>query len=170
MTFQYPMLYYRTPSTPNTNPTYATPANMLANAPSQCIVFKRPKSSLDSISTNYKNNINYYGGISNDGSRIINIQDNGIDNYTLTLNGIFTVDQGSTDLSKLAFVFAEQLQTDNVHTKGNVGFYSPNASFFSVDPSGGNGAVGYSIKELNVNRATKIPNLYSFSLILGLGL
>lgn len=170
MTFQYPMLYYRTTSTPNTNPSYSTPALMLANASSQCIVFKRPKSSLDSIGTNYKNNINYYGAISNDGSRIINIQDNGIDNYTLTLNGIFTVDQGSTDLSKLAFVFAEQLQTDNIHTKGNVGFYSPNAPFFNVDPSGGVGALGYSIKELNVNRSTKIPNLYVFSLVLGLGL
>lgn len=166
----YPMIYYRTSSTPNTNPTYATPALMLANASSQCIVFSRPKSSLDSISTNYKNNINYFNGISNDGSRISNIQDNGFGGQTLTLNGVFTVDNGTSDLNKLAFIFAEGLQTDTIHTKGHIGFYSPNAPYFSVDPAGGTFAAGYSIKELNVNRATKVPNLYVFSIILGLAI
>lgn len=170
MTFKYPMIYYRTPSTPNTNPSYSTPDLMLTNAPSQCIVFNRPNSSLDNVSTNYKNNINYYAGISNDGSRIINIQDNGISNYTLTLNGVFTVDHGGTDLNKLAFIFAEQLQTDSVHTKGNIGFYSPNSPFFSVDPTGGGSAIGYSIKELNISKSTKVVNLYVFSIVLGLGL
>lgn len=166
---EYPMIYYRTSSTPNTNPTYSTAPLMLANAAPQCIVFKRPNSSLDQISTNYINNINYYSSITNDGSRLRNLQDNGIESATLTLTGIFT-QTGVSDLNKLAYVFAEQSQTDTVHVKGNVGFYSPNATYFSIDPTGGAGAFGYSIKELNVSRVTKVPNLYVFSLTLGLGL
>jgi hypothetical protein len=125
------LLYYRTPSTPVSNPTYDTPAKLLATFPAQCLEFIYPDDILEGITETYRNNIKKIPAPNQDGVRKINIQENGLDSYGFTIHGVFKKNAG-VGIVKLQ-AFRKIKQVDTTHTYGAFGLEISNAPAFSFE-------------------------------------
>lgn len=149
------MIYYRTSSTITTS---------LSSLPSsQKLIFTTPTNILESISESYTNNIIDIPVPISDGTRKINKQDNGLSSYGFSISGVF--DKPSTDLTTLNLLrTTKQVTTD--HPYGCIGFYSPNAPQFSIDPIT---TRGLTIKNTNVGYAGQKKTRYGFTISLSFG-
>ena len=78
------LLYYRTTTSKTT--TTADPQNL---ASGQKLEFTFPTDLLESIQEAYSNNIKRSPIPNQDGTRKVNVQENGLESYTITISGVF---------------------------------------------------------------------------------
>jgi hypothetical protein len=119
---------------------------------------------LESISESYDNNVIDIPVPTSDGTRKINKQENGIRSRTLTIRGIFKNDTNS-DI-KILERMRQRQQVDTTHKFGIIGFYSPNADRFSLDPDGN---AGYTISSTSIGFAGQSKKRYDFTVVLSFG-
>ena len=158
------ILYYRTSS--SKQGTTANPADLPTN---QKLTFTVPSNVLEVIDEVYTNNIIDIPVPISDGTRKINKQDNGLSSYTFTISGV--LENATTDLAILNTLRTTQQVTPE-HPFGCIGFYSPNAPQFSIDPNA-NGATnatkGLTIQSTRVGFAGQKKKRYGFSVTLSFG-
>jgi|TARA_R110000824_G_scaffold355635_1_gene542843 hypothetical protein len=135
------IIYYRTLSTLSNTTNATTPSALLSNFPLQCLEFTFSDNLLESIQTTYTNNIVDYPVPNSSGVRKINKQDNGISSFNLIVSGRFKkpinasgIPQINTDIAKIV-TMSKISQIDTSHPFGVIGFYSPNAPEFTLDPN-----------------------------------
>lgn len=171
-------LFFRTVSTPKSNALYDTSAKMLARSNSdthtdlvytlqvnkQVLAFDISDYILESIGESYSNNIIDLPVPTSDGTRKINKQENGLRSKSLTIKGIFRNASGS-DIEKLERM-RQIPQVDGTHKFGVIGFYSPNATRFSLDPDGD---AGYTITDTAIGFVSGSQKKYDFQVTLSFG-
>ena len=150
--------------------TYYDPEDL---PPAQILTFTFPDNVLEGISESYTNNIISIPVPNSEGVRRINKQENGLKSITLKIGGLLKNTQ--TDIQKLKAI-RQTPQLDLQHPYGRIGFYSPNATEFSLDPSAtvsGSTDVpatqGYTISDVNIGYAGQKKTRYSFQLTLNFG-
>lgn len=158
------LLFYRTPTTRqvDVSPTdYSNPFNLPTG---QKLEFDFPTNILEGLNLNYKNNIKKIPPPNQDGSRIVNVQENGALDETLVIRGIFkkNIGDGVTRLNAMKKV----KQVDTYHLYGIFGIKIDNASAFNFDP---NSSQGMFIESMQVGYAGQSPTRYAFTLNLGFG-
>ena len=98
------------------------------------------------------------------GTRKINKQENGLKSITIDINGRFRKPASGLDADVgILRTMATRSNLDTSHPFGNVGFYSPNAPEFSIDPNATSTNAG-SPQSGTVTPATKGLTLDSFSI------
>ncbi len=132
--------------------------------PSQVLEFVFPDDILEGIQETYENNIKYIPIPNQDGTRKINIQENGLMSNGFTINGVFKKDAGA-GIAKLKLL-RKRKQVDTFHVYGDVGLEIDNAPEFSLDP---NDSAGLSIKSTSIGYAGQRTTRYDFSVIVGFG-
>lgn len=182
------ILYYRTPTTLSNTTNATTPSALLANFNSQCLEFTFSDNLLESIQSTYTNNVVDYPVPNSSGTRKINKQDNGVKSLSLIIKGRFKKPLNAsgvpiidTEINKLIAI-SKILQVGVDHPFGVVGFYSPNAPQFSLDPnatsdntgSPQSGTVtpatkGYTISSWDLGYASPNITAYDFSVTLSYG-
>jgi len=158
------MLYYRTAATPASNPTFATPALMLANAPLQCLEFVYPDKLLEGSRKRYENNIKHISAPNPNGTRKTSTQENGLREAYLIIRGNFKTST-DTEIKKLE-EFSIRSQIDTVHVFGHIGFFSPNAVRLNLDPTP---TIGYTIDYYEFGRLGQKGEIYDFEVKLSIG-
>ena len=150
--------------------TYYDPVDLPS---AQILTFTFPDNVLEGISEDYSNNIINIPVPNSEGVRRINKQENGLKSITLKIGGLLKNTQ--TDIQKLKAI-RQTPQLDLQHPYGRIGFYSPNATEFSLDPSAtvsGSTDVpatqGYTISDVNIGYAGQKKTRYSFQLTLNFG-
>lgn len=165
------ILYYRDET--STLSQYASPTALLSGKPVQCLEFDLPDNVLEAIVEEYENNIIDIPVPVEDGTRKINKQENGLLSRSITFNGLFknrspTVNADIQRLETLRNI----KQIDTKHPFGRIGFYSPNAERFSIDPNATNiskATYGYTIKRTRIGYIGRRPKRYDFSVTLTFG-
>lgn len=161
------ILFYRTPSTrgagsgdgfddPQTLPT------------AQKLEFVFPDDIMEGINENYENNIKSIPIPNQDGTRKINIQENGLLNNKITLNGVFKKDIPESTTSGIADLQAMRIlkQVDTFHLFGIFGIEIDNAPEFDLDPTA---TEGFHIINTTIGYAGIRTTRYDFSVTLGFG-
>ena len=150
--------------------TYYNPSSLPS---AQKLDFTFPDNVLEGVSESYSNNIINIPVPNSEGVRRINKQENGLKSITLKINGVLKNTQ--TDIQKLKTI-RQTPQLDLQHPYGRVGFYSPNATEFSLDPSAtisGSTNVpatqGYTISDVDIGYIGQKKTRYSFQLTLNFG-
>tara|TARA_B110000495_G_C22601878_1_gene359864 strand:+ start:26 stop:556 length:531 start_codon:yes stop_codon:yes gene_type:complete len=168
------ILYYRTPTSTRTN--YALPTT--AGFPTaQKLTFTFSDNLLEGIDFNYQNNVLDIPVPISTGLRKINKQDNGLKSIILTINGGFKIPHSGgapaldDDIGRLK-TMASMVQVESKHPFGKIGFYSPNAPEFSLDPnatSSTNATFGYTLQNLRIGYMGQKTTRYGFSATLSYG-
>lgn len=171
------VLYYRTTSTLSDNALYPNPSSdyttFITNMPStQVLEFDFPENILEGIKFSYQNNVINLPAPNNDGVKLINKQENGLRGVDLTINGVLrnpkTINADITTLKRMATLS----QIDTKHIYGIVGFYSPNAPEFSLDPnatSSLNATKGYTLNSFTIGYVGQQTTRYDFRVELSFG-
>ncbi len=170
------LLYYRTPSTLSDTVGATTPELLLTNFPNQVLEFIFPENLLEGISFVYENNVISIPAPNSDGVKKISKQENGVRNISLVINGVFKNNKViNTDIGKLKNM-AQLSQVDGKHVNGIIGFFSPNAPEFSLDPNATAGALpigkatlGYTLESFRIGYVGQKTNRYDFSVNLSFG-
>lgn len=172
------LLYHRTISTLSDTVGATTPELLLANHASQVLEFDFPENILEGVKFAYENNMSDIPAPNSDGVKKINKQENGLRSIKLTINGVFKNAIPSTlnaDIAKLKNM-AKLSQTDLKHVFGIIGFYSPNAAEFSLDPDATTGAlpagkatIGYTLESFNLGYVGQQRTRYDFQVTLSFG-
>ena len=126
------ILYYRTDTTTNTD--YSDPTTL---PDLQRLNFDEKNVRLEKISRPYQNNITETPVVTSDGTRKINLQDNGVITNVYQLRCSFRMDTsaGSTAYTRLNS-FMKRSQITMKYPYGIIGLYVPNmASPFSINPN-----------------------------------
>jgi len=153
------ILFYRTPT--SDQGTTADPQNLPA---AQILEFTFPDDIMEGVNENYKNNIRQIPIPNQDGIRKINIQENGLEIFTLTVNGVFKKDSG-VGIARLKAMRVRK-QIDTTHIFGAFGIEIDNAPEFNLDPDG---TKGFHIINTTVGYAGVRTTRYDFSVTLGFG-
>jgi hypothetical protein len=141
------------------------------------VPFNFPDNLLEGIDYQYQNNVLDIPVPNSLGIRKINKQDNGLKTVQLTLNGEFLIPKTAgvktvdADILKLKLM-ASMLQVEDKHPYGKIGFYSPNAPEFSLDPnatSSLNATKGYTLTSLRIGYIGQKTTRYGFSVTLAFG-
>ena len=139
----------------------------------QKLDFTFPDNVLEGLSESYSNNIINIPVPNSLGVRRINKQENGLKSITVKISGVLKNTQ--TDIQKLKTI-RQTPQLDLQHPYGRIGFYSPNATEFSLDPSAtvsGSTNVpatqGYTIGDVEIGYAGQKKTRYAFSATLSFG-
>ena len=139
----------------------------------QKLDFTFPDNVLEGLSESYSNNIINIPVPNSLGVRRINKQENGLKSITVKISGVLKNTQ--TDIQKLKTI-RQTPQLDLQHPYGRIGFYSPNATEFSLDPSAtvsGSTNVpatqGYTIGDVEIGYAGQKKTRYTFSATLSFG-
>ena len=139
----------------------------------QKLDFTFPDNVLEGLSESYSNNIINIPVPNSLGVRRINKQENGLKSITVKISGVLKNTQ--TDIQKLKTI-RQTPQLDLQHPYGRIGFYSPNATEFSLDPSAtvsGSTDVpatqGYTISDVTIGYIGQKKTRYSFQLTLNFG-
>ena len=147
--------------------------NPTALPSAQKLDFTFPDNVLEGLKEDYKNNIIDIPVPNSEGVRRINKQENGLQSISLSINGMLKNTQ--TDIQKLKTI-RQTPQLDVQHPFGRIGFYSPNATEFSLDPSAtvsGSTNVpatqGYTIGDVEIGYAGQKKTRYTFSATLSFG-
>ena len=151
------MLYFRTGiyKKGSSGDTYYDPTDLPS---SYKMEFTFSDNLLEGIDFQYTNNVLDIPVPNSLGVRRINKQDNGLKSLQLTLNGEFRIPKTAgepvldTDIAKLKSM-ASMVQVESDHPFGKIGFYSPNAPEFSLDPnatSSNPATVGYTMSSLRI--------------------
>ncbi|KKM81412.1 hypothetical protein LCGC14_1330050 [marine sediment metagenome] len=153
------ILFYRTPTTRIAD--VADPQNLPTG---QKLEFTFPDDIMEGINEDYRNNIKQIPIPNQDGVRKLNIQENGLNTYTLTLNGVFkkTAGVGIADLKVMRIL----KQVDTTHIFGIFGIEIDNAPEFNLDPDG---TKGFHIISTTTGYAGVKTTRYDFSVTLGFG-
>ena len=152
------MIYYRT-----SNTTVSLVSNPINLPTAQKLSFVTPTNILEVVNETYVNNIIDIPVPISDGTRKINKQDNGLNSYSFSISGIF--DKPVTDLVTLNLLrTTKQITTD--HPYGCIGFYSPNAPQFNIDPIA---TRGLTIKNTAIGYTGQKKTRYGFSISLSFG-
>ena len=172
-------LYYRTNSTLR-GVTYPNPSldetTFLANMPSaQVLEFNFPDNILEGINFEYTNNVIDIPIANSDGVKRIAKQENGLRSIHVTINGVFKNPKSiNNDISKLKnMAKTSQIDDDNIY--GVIGFYSPNAPEFSLDPNAVSlpirtkGTIGYTMQSFSLGFQTPTITRYGFRVTLSFG-
>lgn len=148
------------------------PVELQANFPLQVLDFTFSDNVLEGIDFTYSNNITDITAPLSDGTRRMNKQENGLGGITLSINGVFSNPKTlNTDIAKLKLI-ASRVQLDGKHIYGKIGFYSPNAPEFSLDPNataGGNATIGYTVSGFKIGYIGQQVTRYGFSITLSFG-
>lgn len=167
------ILYWRTTS----NPAYSHTITQIPDA--QKLTFDFPDNLAMAMQLSYQNNVVDIPVPIADGTRKINKQENGLKLIRLIIKGRFKKPINSsgdpildTDIGKLISM-SKMAQLDSRHPYGIIGFYSPNAPEFSLDPNATSTSVpatkGYTIDSWEIGyMPPKIKN-YDFSVTLSFG-
>lgn len=168
------LLYFRDTNSLRDDVGAATPIDLLANFEPQVLEFDFPENVLEGLSFDYANNVIDIPAPNSEGKRRINKQENGLRGVTLTINGVFRNPKPqilSADIAKLKKMAAlPQIDNDNIF--GVVGFFSPNALEFSLDPDASNatkGTIGYTIQSFRIGYVGQKTTRYDFQVILSFG-
>lgn len=161
----------RSATYPDPNSDFAT---WSANMPSsQVLEFNFPDNILEGINYEYANNVIDIPIANSDGTKKIAKQENGLRSLQVTINGVFKNPKViNTDISKLKN-FAKLSQVDDNNIYGIIGFYSPNAPEFSLDPdstsAGAKGTVGFTLNSFSLGFNTPAITRYGFRVTLSFG-
>lgn len=157
-------LYYRTQATKSS---IYTVSQLISLFPGQCLQFIFPNEMLEGISLTDANNINTFPTPINDGTRFLRQIDNGEKSFDFRIYGNFKniTPSVNTDIQKLQLM-KNQLNSDQYHVFGNIGFYSPNAERFSYDV---NNIWGMMIKDYHIERVARYGAIYDFWVDLSMG-
>ena len=103
-------------------------------------------------------------------TRRINKQENGLTQKTITINGIFKNPDIDDDVKKLEIIRGT-LQVTDQFPFGVVGFDSPNAERFSLDPEDGNSPSeqGFTVKQTTIGFVGQKKTRYAFQITLSFG-
>jgi hypothetical protein len=136
---------------------------------------------VEALQFTYRNNVLDIPVPISDGTRKINKQENGLREIKMILKGRFKKplsDAGDptndAEIAKL-ILFAKTLQVNTVYPYGIIGFYSPNAPEFSLDPdattspSNTPATKGYTIESWDLGFMTPRVMSYDFSVTLSFG-
>jgi len=154
------LLFYRTPA--STQGITPDPQNLLT---AQKLEFIFPADIMEGVNEIYNNNIKQLPVPNQDGARKLNIQENGLQGYTFTINGVFEKGGTTLGITRLK-AFRIRKQVDTFHLFGAFGIEIDNAPEFSLDP---NATLGLHIQSTNVGYAGQRFNRYDFSVTLGFG-
>lgn len=153
------ILYTRTP----TSTAVITPDPQ--NLPTaQKLIFTFPDDVMEGVNETYENNIKSISSPNQDGTRKINIQENGLRINTITINGVFKKTAG-VGIAQLQ-VLRKQKQVDTFHIFGNIGLEIDNAPEFNLDPTA---TKGFHIISTSIGYAGVRTTRYDFSVTLGFG-
>jgi hypothetical protein len=167
------ILYWRTPTT---RADQYTVANLTSN---QKLTFTVPDNILSSIQFSYQNNVLDIPVPNSNAVRRINKQENGLRSIRLIISGRFKKPlDGSgdpmedTDIQKLIDM-SKMSQVDASHPYGIIGFYSPNAPEFSLDPNATGASApatkGYTIESWDLGYMSPKITAYDFRVVLSFG-
>lgn len=170
------ILYFRELATikGSSGSTYFNPINLPS---ANKLSFTFADNLLEGIDFNYQNNVLNIPVPISSGLRKINKQDNGLKLITLTINGKFKIPKFNseaildTDIAKLKLM-SSMLQIDETHPFGKIGFYSPNAPEFTLDPnatSSSSSTIGYTMNSLRIGFMGQKSTRYGFSVTLDYG-
>lgn len=154
------ILFFRTPS--NTQVLVPDPQNLPGF---QLLVFTFPNDIMEGINETYQNNIKQLPIPNQDGVRKLNIQENGLQNFTFTINGVFEKGGTALGISRLQS-FRTRKQVDTFHLFGAFGIEIDNAPEFNIDPDE---TKGLHIQSTTVGYAGQRFTRYDFSVTLGFG-
>ena len=150
--------------------TYYDPADLPS---AQKLEFTFPDNVLEGLKEDYSNNIMDIPVPNSQGVRRVNKQENGLKYISLSINGMLKNTQ--TDIQKLKTI-RQTPQLDQQHPFGRIGFYSPNATEFSLDPSATivssvdvPATKGYTISAVTIGYSGQSKTRYSFSATLNFG-
>ena len=153
------IIYYRTPTSKISD--IADPQNLLA---AQKLEFTFPDNILEGVSEQYDNNIKQIPIPNQDGTRKINLQENGLSAFTLTVNGVFKKSSGN-GVSKLKDM-RKLKQVDTHHLFGVFGLEIDSTPDFNLDPSA---TAGFHIKSVNIGYQSVNTTRFDFSVTFGFG-
>lgn len=160
------LLYYRTMTTQDDDDdgggtSYSDPQNLPSG---QKLEFTFPTDLLESINEVYSNNIKRSPIPNQDGTRKVNVQENGLESYTITINGVFkkAPEAGISTIRNMRKI----KQVDAHHIYGIFGLEVDNAPQYNIDPT--------NLKGLHIISTTigyKSPQVarYDFQIQLGFG-
>lgn len=136
----------------------------------QKLTFEFPDNVLEGIQDVYQNNIIDLPVPISDGTRRINKQENGLTRKEITINGIFKNPDIDDDVKKLEIIRGT-LQVTDEFPFGVVGFDSPNAERFSLDPEDGNSPSeqGFTVKQTTIGFVGQKKTRYAFQVTLSFG-
>jgi len=154
------ILFYRTPST-----RILDVADPQALDTTQKLEFTFPDDIMEGINEQYQNNIKQIPIPNQDGARKLNVQENGLQNYTITINGVFEKGGSTLGITRLK-EFRVLKQVDTYHQFGIFGIEVDNAPQFNIDPDD---TLGFFIQSTQVGYAGVRFNRYDFSVTLGFG-
>ena len=149
---------------------------------SQRLEFTFSDNLVEAMQFAYRNNVIDYPVPISDGTRKINKQENGLREIKLILKGRFRQPQTSagvptvdSDIAKL-IAMSKKMQVNTVYPYGIIGFYSPNAPEFSLDPNATKvgstetpATKGYTIESCDLGFMTPRIKNYDFSVSLSFG-
>jgi len=163
---------------------YTDVGNLASIDDSQKLEFIADDNLMEAVEFAYTNNVIDLPVPIADGTRKINKQENGLRSVKLIIRGRFRkpheIDSGvvkpivDTDIAKLV-AMSKKLQVNTAYPYGIIGFYSPNAPEFSLDPnatsanSGTPATKGYTIESWNLGYASPKIKTYDFSVHLSFG-
>jgi len=153
------ILYTRTPTT-----RVADVADPQSLPTAQKLEFTFPDDIMEGVNETYENNIKSITSPNQDGARKINIQENGLSNSTIAINGVFKKTAG-VGIAQLQ-ILRKQKQVDTFHIFGNIGLEIDNAPEFNLDPTA---TTGFHIISTTVGYAGVRTTRYEFSVTLGFG-
>jgi len=132
---------------------------------SQKLEFIFPADIMEGVNETYQNNIKQIPVPNQDGARKLNVQENGLQTATFTLNGVFEKGGTTLGITRLK-AFRIRKQVDTTHLFGSFGIEIDNAPEFNLDP---NTTLGLFIQSTTVGYAGQRFTRYDFSVTLGLG-
>lgn len=153
-----------------------TPELLLTNHPLQVLEFDFPDNVLEGINFNYQNNITSIPAPNSEGIKRINKVENGLKSLTLVINGVFRNNKTiNADIAILKDM-ATRSQVDLKHVAGIIGFFSPNAPEFNLDPNATTGAlpigkatIGYTLESFKIGFIGQENTRYDFQVMLSFG-
>jgi hypothetical protein len=171
------LLYFRTDGThpvytASTTSDAVSVSQLLATYPDQVLEFDFPENILEGMKLSYDNNVVNIPAPNSDGVKLINKQENGLRGVELVINGVFKNPKTiNTDITKLKNL-ATMSQVDSKHIYGIVGFYSPNAPEFSLDPNAtviSTATKGYTLSSFTIGYVGQNVTRYDFRVTLSFG-
>ncbi|MBF85124.1 MAG: hypothetical protein CL489_11745 [Acidobacteria bacterium] len=174
------ILYYRDGETGDG---YTDVGDLASIDDSQKLEFIADDNLMEQLEVHYTNNVIDLPVPIADGTRKINKQENGLRSIKLIVRGRFRKPHGAgtnttivdTDIAKL-IAMSKKLQVNTAYPYGIIGFYSPNAPEFSLDPNATSvGATdtpatkGYTIESWNLGYVGSKVKSYDFSVNLSFG-
>ena len=132
------ILFKRTYTTPKSNSSYDTVAELVAAYPAQALEFNTSTQVIESNVFEYSNRIVAKPSPTNDGTRLIKIQDNGAERIGFDISGYLKI-SNDAGIKKL-INFAKEVQVEvtpntNDHKYGKFGLDYPNSTRLGFDPT-----------------------------------